>query len=702
MRRDKLWTFLFAAGLGAVIAYAALRCMVTGFALELSAGQGGLFLFCLLCGVLTAGFWNLKCGGWVLLALGLLIGLLCLGDILYGVEILLYRLTMLYDAAYGWGVWQWSGKPLADMPVDGAVLPLAAVIAVAVSWVMCRKRRAVWALIPAILPVAACMVVTDTVPQETALFWLICSCVLLILTQTVRRRNAADGNRLMAIFLIPCLLLSTLLFAAAPREGYEANGNPLQNAVLAWLQKLPFAPGHNGNGIGTGVLDGENVNLSDLEDREKNEQLVMEVAGAKTGLIYLRGQAYDVYTGKSWQVADRQIKDLGWGNTNGDYLTRIRIQTKEVHEQMYFPYYADSTMLRSSLLWGKLDNIHGLKNYEFNQYLVSTGNSNLDLQMEVQCLELPDDTKNEANRILNQVFRGQSLSFMKQAEAIGDYVRQTASYDLETDKMPEGERDFALWFLKNGKTGYCVHYATAAVVLLRAAGIPARYVTGYVGYATEGVSTMITGDEAHAWVEYYAPSVGWKMMEVTPSEALPQSPTGPVEPKPTEPSRPTTPTEPSYTTEQTQPTTEQHLPTPTVGPERPTATTKTPVNNNGKLPEESQMPLWLLAIPGGLGGAVLLVWLQFALRCRSRQKRSRKGDAKQRAVTRWRYVQRLSRVLNTLPPKELLVLAEKAVFSQHKLSPEELRQFDKWIHDAEQEVRKKSFGLLHRLIWAID
>ena len=95
MRRDKLWTFLFAAGLGTVIAYAALRCMVTGFALELSAGQGGLFLFCLLCGVLTAGFWNLKCGGWVLLALGLLIGLLCLGDILYGVEILLYRLTML-------------------------------------------------------------------------------------------------------------------------------------------------------------------------------------------------------------------------------------------------------------------------------------------------------------------------------------------------------------------------------------------------------------------------------------------------------------------------------------------------------------------------------------------------------------------------------------------------------------------------------
>ena len=703
MRRDRFWTFLLAAGLGTVIAYGSLRCLITGFQMEVSAGQGGLLLFCLLCGVLAAGFLSLRHGGWVLLGLGLLTGVFCMQDILYGIEVLLCRITTLYNAAYGWDILQWSGKPMADMPADGAILTLAATITVAVCWVMCRKRRAFWALIPTVLPVAACMVVTDTVPEEHALFLLIFGCVLLILTQTVRRRNAADGNRLMAILLIPCLLLSTLLFAIAPREGYEANGNPLQNAVLEWLQKLPFAPGHNGNGIGTSVLDGEEVDLSDVGDRDKDERIVMEVAGARPGLFYLRGQSYDVYTGKSWEVADLQIKDLGWTDRNGTYLTTVKIQTKDIHDQMYFPYYAESNLLRNGLIWGKMDNVHGIKNYEFNQYSAVSGNNKLDLKMEQQCLDLPSDTKKNAGKILEEIFDGQSLSYIKKAEVIGDYVRGQARYDLKTDKMPNSEKDFAIWFLENGKTGYCVHYASAAVVLLRTAGIPARYVTGYVSYASAGTSTVITGEEAHAWVEYYAPSAGWKVLEVTPSEGLPQRPTGPVDPRPTDPTRPTTPTEPNHTTDsQNQPTTEQRLPTPTVGPGQTNATTTVRGGNEDKTPAASQMPPWLLLIPGGLGGAVLLVWLQFVLRCRRRKKQASSASAKRRAVVRWQYVQRLSRVLKTLPPKELLALAEKAAFSQHKLTREELNQFDSWIRNAEQAVRKKSFSLLLRLIWAID
>ena len=46
--------------------------------------------------------------------------------------------------------------------------------------------------------------------------------------------------------------------------------------------------------------------------------------------------------------------------------------------------------------------------------------------------------------------------------------------------MDLDSEDFAIWFLTEADTGYCIHFATAAVVLLRAAGIPARYVDGYV------------------------------------------------------------------------------------------------------------------------------------------------------------------------------------------------------------------------------
>lgn len=73
-------------------------------------------------------------------------------------------------------------------------------------------------------------------------------------------------------------------------------------------------------------------------------------------------------------------------------------------------------------------------------------------------------------------------------------------------------------FLLTRKTGYCEHYATAMVVLLRAVGIPARLVTGFL--ATEwnefGGYYTVRQRDAHAWVEVYFPQSGWITMDPTP------------------------------------------------------------------------------------------------------------------------------------------------------------------------------------------
>ena len=66
---------------------------------------------------------------------------------------------------------------------------------------------------------------------------------------------------------------------------------------------------------------------------------------------------------------------------------------------------------------------------------------------------------------------------MEKAEKIGDYVRASARYDLNPSRIGEGETDFALWFLEDAAAGYCVHFATAAAVLLRAAVIEALCVS---------------------------------------------------------------------------------------------------------------------------------------------------------------------------------------------------------------------------------
>ncbi len=73
-------------------------------------------------------------------------------------------------------------------------------------------------------------------------------------------------------------------------------------------------------------------------------------------------------------------------------------------------------------------------------------------------------------------------------------------------------------FLLTRKTGYCEHYATAMVMLLRTVGIPARLVTGFL--ATEwnefGHYYTVRQRDAHAWVEVYFPQSGWITMDPTP------------------------------------------------------------------------------------------------------------------------------------------------------------------------------------------
>ncbi len=74
-------------------------------------------------------------------------------------------------------------------------------------------------------------------------------------------------------------------------------------------------------------------------------------------------------------------------------------------------------------------------------------------------------------------------------------------------------------FLFQRKTGYCEHYATAMVIMLRIAGIPARLVTGFL--ATEwndfGNYFTVRQQDAHAWVEVFFPLSGWITVDPTPT-----------------------------------------------------------------------------------------------------------------------------------------------------------------------------------------
>ncbi|MGH8561645.1 MAG: transglutaminase TgpA family protein, partial [Nevskiales bacterium] len=76
-------------------------------------------------------------------------------------------------------------------------------------------------------------------------------------------------------------------------------------------------------------------------------------------------------------------------------------------------------------------------------------------------------------------------------------------------------------FLFNTRRGFCEHYASAFTLLMRAAGIPARVVTGYLGgeLSAAGGHFTVRQSDAHAWSEVWLPGEGWVRVDPTAAVA---------------------------------------------------------------------------------------------------------------------------------------------------------------------------------------
>ena len=111
------------------------------------------------------------------------------------------------------------------------------------------------------------------------------------------------------------------------------------------------------------------------------------------------------------------------------------------------------------------------------------------------------------------------LSDYARAKRLEEYVRGVGTYTLHPPEIPRGQ-DAADYFLFKSQRGYCTYYAGALTVLCRAAGIPARVVSGFVNSEVDeqqGVTTLYESN-AHAWTEVWVPNWGWTTLDATPSD----------------------------------------------------------------------------------------------------------------------------------------------------------------------------------------
>ncbi len=115
-----------------------------------------------------------------------------------------------------------------------------------------------------------------------------------------------------------------------------------------------------------------------------------------------------------------------------------------------------------------------------------------------------------------------SESDYRRAQRLALFVQNRASYTLRPPKMPAG-RDATDFFLFDSRRGYCTYFAGALTVLCRAAGIPARVVSGFVNpewdtkNGDDGFGILREAN-GHAWTEVWVDGWGWAMLDATPSD----------------------------------------------------------------------------------------------------------------------------------------------------------------------------------------
>ena len=231
-------------------------------------------------------------------------------------------------------------------------------------------------------------------------------------------------------------------------------------------------------------------------------------------------------------------------------------------------------------------------------------------------LELPSHLEQPVTDLAYEITKNAGTPFEK-AASIREYLRRNCTYTTDVEDHPRNV-DFVTEFLMHTRKGYCTYFASAMTVLCRMAGLPARYVEGYLAVPNANGEAVVTGVDAHAWTEVYFKGFGWLTFDATPGRTSGDGGNGGNTGSPS--GTPTPSKEPEQTPSPAPGESETPSPAPgvTETPAPAPAPTETPSNAPGETqpeppgeenpesqdtaPERSGFPWWLLLllIPAGV------------------------------------------------------------------------------------------------------
>lgn len=240
--------------------------------------------------------------------------------------------------------------------------------------------------------------------------------------------------------------------------------------------------------------------------------------------LYWRGPVLDSYDGRSWKTAETRntAPQLIHAGPSLNYSL-----TLEAHNQRWLlPLEMPSSLPRQAGLDAKMD-ANGLvqarsplrsrQRVEFTstpQYQLGTEESPLLLWRNLQ---LPADFNPRTLALGRAWLARHPQPAERIREALNHFRQETFHYTLRPPLLGYHAMDD---FLFNTRRGFCEHYASAFVILMRAAEVPARVVTGYQGGEVNPVDgfLVVRQSDAHAWAEVWLEGQGW--VRVDPTAAI--------------------------------------------------------------------------------------------------------------------------------------------------------------------------------------
>ena len=477
-----------------------------------------------------------------------------------------------------------------------------------------------------------------------------------------------------------------------------ANSGPLEPSLL------------NGWGSAAGPMD-----LTRSFDFAALDDPVLSARADTDGTVYLRMSSYGDYSGTAWQIADDPptasslpLTALAIEDQSDTQRHSMILQVKTTLPYSCVPYYCLREDASDSFL---MEDGPGQQKVLYFSYPGDL--MHLAVPGEYESRErdyrafahqyytrLPDETASVMRQLSSAA--GLDASDPDIVQTVAKYVQNAGTYDLLTEPYPSN--DYAVWFLTEAHRGYCIHFATAAAVLYRSLGIPARVTLGYLLDARSDAEVEVSAADAHAWVEVYADGLGWLPVEVTgQNDARDHSSDNAGE----------------MGLEKTEAPGDMASDAPGEGSDAPTA--ETAGGNETETPGSEQLPVGI--VPGAntsdgkqnkdnktarnrillllipiLLVSILPLW---RLTARAILKRAyHQEDRRKAAVAVYRsaiYIRKLGASI----PEQIEITAEKARFSNHEITEEEINENLILLEDAIHSLysQLKPLNKLHLKYW---